>query len=155
MSRGTPKAIALRAALLATCWWAITEGEQKALGFGVLAVLLTLAVSLRTHRPRAFSLRGLAHFIPVFLWRSLTGAIDVAWRAFSPSMPLQPRVVEFRTRLPDGAPRVVLANVISLLPGSLCADLHGDVLSLHLLSETAGDERGLRELERTVGRLFP
>jgi multicomponent Na+:H+ antiporter subunit E len=70
-------------------------------------------------------------------------------------MPLQPMLVEYRTELPAGAPRVVFANVISLLPGSLCADLEDDVLTLHLLAESAADRRALQRLERTIGHLFP
>lgn len=155
MSRAYLKAAVARAAFLALCWWAITEGARDALGMGVFTVALAVALSLRTHPPQSMSLRGLAQFIPVFLWRSLTGAVDVARRAVSPSLPLQPVLLEYRTTLPAGAPRVVFANVISLLPGSLCADLEDDVLTLHLLVESATDTRGLQHLERTIGRLFP
>jgi multicomponent Na+:H+ antiporter subunit E len=155
MSRAYLKAAVARSAFLALCWWSITEGAREALAMGVLAVTLAVTLSLRIYPPQGMSLRGLVRFIPLFLWRSLTGALDVARRAITPSMPLQPMLVEYRTELPAGAPRVVFANVISLLPGSLCADLEDDVLTLHLLAESAADRRALQRLERTIGRLFP
>ena len=155
MSRAHLKAAAVRTAFLALCWWAVTEGARDALGMGVFTVALAVALSLRAHPPQSLSLRGLLLFLPVFLWRSLTGAVDVARRAVTPSLPLQPVLLKYRTGLPAGPPRVVFANVISLLPGSLCADLDDDVLTLHLLTESATDTRGLQHLERTIGRLFP
>ena len=155
MSPAYLKAAVVRTAFLALCWWAVTEGAREALGMGVFAVVLAVALSLRAHPPQSISLRGVLLFIPVFLWRSLTGAVDVARRAVAPSLPLQPMLVEYRTELPAGTPRVIFANVISLLPGSLCADMEDDVLTLHLLSDSAADKRGLQRLERTIGLLFP
>jgi multicomponent Na+:H+ antiporter subunit E len=147
-------ALVLRVALLGLCWWAISEGEPDALLIGALAVTLTAAFSLSMHPPAAFSLVGLLRFVPVFLWRSLAGGVDVARRALIPRMPIQPSLMEYRTELPEGLPRVVLANVISLLPGTLSADIDGDVLCLHVLSEDAGEEASLRRLERSVARIF-
>ena len=147
-------AFALRAVLLGLCWWAITEGEASALGVGALAVILATAFSLSLYPPAAFSLAGFLRFVPVFLWRSLAGGVDVARRALTPRMPIQPSLVEYRTELPDGLPRVVLANVVSLLPGTLSADINGDVLCLHVLSAGAGEEASLRRLERSVARIF-
>lgn len=147
-------AFALRGILLGACWWAIVEGDTASLGVGALAVTVTAAFSLSMHPPAAFSFVGFLRFVPVFLWRSLAGGVDVARRALAPRMPIQPSLVEYRTELPDGLPRVVLANVVSLLPGTLSADIRGDVLCLHVLSAGAGEEASLRRLERSVARIF-
>jgi multicomponent Na+:H+ antiporter subunit E len=121
---------------------------------GATAVALTTALSLSMHPPAAFSLGAFLRFVPLFLWRSLAGGLDVAGRALAPTLPIQPSLIEYRTELPEGLPRVVLANVVSLLPGTLSADFHGDTLMLHVLSEGAGDEADLRRLERSVARMF-
>lgn len=143
-----------RAVVLALCWWAIVEGDSDALGIGVVAVIIAVFLSLRMHAPQHFRLLGFLRFLPLFLWQSLVGGIDIARRALTPTMPLQPSLMQYRTQLPAGLPRVFLANVISLLPGTLSADLHDDVLTLHILSEAAGGEQGLRHLERAVARVF-
>jgi multicomponent Na+:H+ antiporter subunit E len=148
------RAIVFRTALLALCWWAITEGDRDALAIGGVAVAAALLLSLRLHAPVCFALPGLLRFLPLFLWRSLAGGVDVARRAFAPALPLAPALIEYRTRLPAGLPRVFLANVISLLPGTLSADLRDEILCLHVLSRDSVDEDGLRRLEQAVQRIF-
>jgi len=147
-------AIVGRTSLLAICWWAVTEGDPAAVGMGVVAVVPAVLLSLRAHAPEPFHFLALLRFLPVFLWRSLAGGIDVARRALMPDMRLQPTLVEYRTALPAGLPRVFLANVISLLPGTLSADIHGDRLSLHVLSDSNGSEDDLRRLELAVAPIF-
>jgi multicomponent Na+:H+ antiporter subunit E len=149
------RAVASRTLLFAVCWWAITEGEPSSWGVGGVAVIAALYLSLRLRPPRRLRVVALLQFIPLFLWRSLAGGLDVARRALSPAMPLQPALREFRTVLPAGLPRVVFANVVSLLPGTLCADLVEDRLCLHVLSDAADNEEDLRRLERGVARIFP
>jgi multicomponent Na+:H+ antiporter subunit E len=143
-----------RAVVLCLCWWAIAEGDPASFVVGVPAVLAALYLSFRLSPTQ--SLHGLAvlRFLPVFFWRSLVGGADVARRAVTPDLPIQPALREYRTQLPEGLPRVLFANVVSLLPGTLCADLQDDVLSLHILSESAGDDAGLRRLEKGVARIF-
>lgn len=148
------RAMIFRAVLLALCWWAITEGDRDALGFGALAVTVALLLSLRLHKPVHFGVLALLQFLPLFIWRSLAGGVDVARRALAPGPPLDPALVEYRTQLPAGLPRVFLANVISLLPGTLTADLRDEVLCLHVLSRDSVNEAGLRRLEDAVQRIF-
>ena len=53
----------------------------------------------------------------------LKGGVYVAWRAFDPRMPITPELIEYPLRLPPGLPRVILVNMVSLLPGTLSAEL--------------------------------
>lgn len=151
---GVP-AIAGRTLVFALCWWAVTEGDHSSWTVGCVAVLAAVFLSLRLRPPQPLHVVAILRFLPLFLWRSLAGGVDVARRALSPALPLQPKLREFRTTLPAGLPRVVFANVVSLLPGTLCADLRGDLLSLHILSDAADDEADLRRLERGVAAIFP
>jgi multicomponent Na+:H+ antiporter subunit E len=70
-------------------------------------------------------------------------------------MPLQPALQEYRTTLSPGLPRVLFANVVSLLPGTLSADIDGASLQIHVLDERAANIKSLRELEAAVARLLP
>ena len=143
-----------RALFLAACWWAVAEGNREAWVVGGPAVLVAVAVSWRLHPPYPVRIAGLLRFLPMFLWRSLAGGVDVAARALSPSLPIQPALIDFTTVLPVGLPRVVFANIVSLLPGTLSADIVDDTLRLHVLSGAAGAEGELRALERAVADLF-
>jgi len=148
-------AVAGRALVFALCWWAVTEGDNSAWTVGSVAVPAATFLSLRLRPPQPLRVIAVLQFLPLFFWRSLAGGVDVARRALMPGLPLQPRLREFRTVLPAGPPRVVFANVVSLLPGTLCADLRDDLLCLHILSDAADDEADLRRLERGIAAIFP
>jgi len=94
----------------------------------------------------------LAAFAPFFVWESLRGGVDVALRVVGPSLRVRPGFVAHRLRLPEGPARVSFANCVSLLPGSLAADLEGDELIVHLLD--VGTDAGLARLEAAVARVY-
>jgi multicomponent Na+:H+ antiporter subunit E len=91
-------------------------------------------------------------FFLYFVRDSILGGMDVAWRAFMPRLPIQPGLVELKLWLPPGLPRTVLIAVVSLVPGTLSAELADDTLHVHAL--TPGASRSLPALQRRVGRLF-
>jgi multicomponent Na+:H+ antiporter subunit E len=96
----------------------------------------------------------LLRFLGTFVARSARGGLDVARRALSPALPLSPGFVEVRTLLPEGAARVLLADVLSLLPGTVTVDLDGDRLLLHALEVGPQVEAEVRDLERRLADLL-
>jgi len=143
-----------RLLLFATLWTLLTEGDPGAVWFGVPVVVLATYLSLRLLPPAGMRPIALLRFLPLFFWLSLTGAWDVALRALRPRRPLQPGLADFDTRLAEGLPRVFFANAVSLLPGTLCADLHGSRLTVHLLDDSPAMRHSLAALEDAVARLF-
>ncbi|MEJ2602981.1 MAG: Na+/H+ antiporter subunit E, partial [Gammaproteobacteria bacterium] len=93
-------------------------------------------------------------FLPWFIHQSLAGAVDVAIRALRPAMPLAPGVIHYDLRLPAGASRVAVANVISMLPGTLSADLDGEHLVVHALDSDQDLEAMVRDLEPRIAGVF-
>jgi multicomponent Na+:H+ antiporter subunit E len=70
-------------------------------------------------------------------------------------LPIAPHLERFALRLPAGSPaRVVLASTINLLPGTLCAELHADHLTIHALTASSDIQANLTELEEVVAALF-
>lgn len=65
-------------------------------------------------------------------------------------MPLKPGMVEYTLRLPPGIGRVIMSNVMSLLPGILGVDLRGNVLVVNALDVDAAVEDELRQLEERI-----
>jgi len=144
-----------RGALFCVAWVALVGGDPGSWPFGLAAVIATVGLSLWLKPPAAMRLRlaGLIRFVPHFLMRSVMGGIDVARRALDPRLPIAPRMVGYRMRLPEGDPRVVLADVISLLPGTLATGMSGARLRVHALSvdqplagQLAGEERQIAGL---------
>lgn len=146
----------LRLTLLAGLWWAIAGGASESWLVGVPAVLAAAwaAGRLRARPGPGLSLGGLLSFIPFFLWESLRGGVDVARRTLGWRLRIRPGFTDYHVRLPHPSARVFFANSVSLLPGTLTADLDGERLHVHLLAEDLDATAELARLERAVARLF-
>lgn len=148
-------AFALRASALAILWWVLVEGRHDALWMAVPVVLAGAYVSVLLRADRARLRAGaLLRFTVFFLRESLRGGVDVALRAVRPQPRLRPALVAIRLRLPPGPARVLLADLMSLLPGTLSAALEDDRLIMHVLDERMPLEPSLRTAEAHVAGVF-
>lgn len=144
------------AAALALVWAMLTDWRLESWVFGAPAVLLGAGVGLvLPYRPSwRFSARGLLLFMAWFAVQSVRGGCDVALRAISPRPRLRPGFRSWPLTLPGGAPRVLFVNAITLLPGTLSAEVEGDLLTVHMLDTHADLDAELGHLERRVRALF-
>jgi multicomponent Na+:H+ antiporter subunit E len=119
-------------------WLVLSGGAISGLPFGIVTAAVAAWTSLRLLPAdgRRIRLHSAVLMLPGFLWRSIRGGVDVAWRAFHPKLPVAPGWLLWRTRLPEGGPRVTLGSELSLLPGTLVAGSRGDVLYVHCLDTT-------------------
>ncbi len=70
---------------------------------------------------------------------------------------IDPRLFTFRTRLKTDFARFVLANSITLTPGTVTIRVHGDLFYIHAITpKAAGDltSDAVSEMERRVARVF-
>lgn len=143
-----------RVVLFALVWWILANGAMDSWGVGVPVVLVAAGISVALLPPVSWSLIGVLRFVPFFLWRSLRGGVDVAWRALHPRLPISPTLFDYRLRLPPGLPRVFMANTVSLLPGTLSAELDDALLRIHVLDESGDFANELEALENQVAGVF-
>lgn len=118
------------------------------------AALLAIITSAALLPPAPLVWYELLRFVPFFLKRSLLGGADVAWRAFHPDMPIAPDLIEYPLRLPPGLPRVFMANTVSLLPGTLSAELGANCVKVHVLDGRKDFLSELEAVEQSVARMF-
>lgn len=137
-------------------WWVISEGSRRGLVFGVLAAALVTWFSASFFPGSAYRIRwrALPAFGAFFLVESVAAGVDVAGRLLRPSLPIQPGAITLGTRLPGGAPHWLLANTLSLLPGTLTVSLRGDALVLHGLDLRMDLQASVRKVEVRIARLF-
>ncbi|MDZ7803915.1 Na+/H+ antiporter subunit E [Thiohalophilus sp.] len=143
-----------RTAMFAVLWWLLTEGQPGSWGLGVPAVLLATLVSLLLVPRMTISIPALLRFIPFFLRHSLEGGMDVAGRALHSRLPITPVLVDYPLKLPEGLPRVVMINMVSLLPGTLSVEIDNDGLRVHVLDGNSDITVRLGILECRVAELF-
>jgi multicomponent Na+:H+ antiporter subunit E len=149
--------IVIRALALAILWRIITRGDLSSwvVGVPIVVAATLISVALLPRLPWRWRLSGLLRFVPYFLRKSMLGSIDVARRALHPRLPLAPILVEYPVRLHDSLARVFLVNTVSLLPGTLGAELHADHLTVHALDgSSAAITTELEFLEELIADLF-
>ncbi|MTW21869.1 Na+/H+ antiporter subunit E [Allochromatium palmeri] len=156
--KSTLAAILRRLVLFAGAWLVIAGTDPSSWIIGAPAVIAATWASLRLRQRDGAAPRVLAAlvFAPFFLWQSLKGGLDVAWRVMRPRMRIAPGVHNYRLRLAGTSARVVLLDTLSLLPGTLSADLRGDILTVHALDAADGRalDADIAGLEQRVGALF-
>lgn len=98
-------------------------------------------------------------YIPVFLLELVKANLDVARRVLSPKIPLNPGFVKIPTAIKSPYGRLILANSITLTPGTLSLDVDDDNVMIHWIDvkgET-GEERQKsvsQSFEKVLGGIF-
>jgi multicomponent Na+:H+ antiporter subunit E len=63
------------------------------------------------------------YYVPIFVWEVVKANLDVAYRILSPDMPIKPGIVKIKTRLKSDIGLTMLANSITLTPGTMSVDI--------------------------------
>lgn len=70
-------------------------------------------------------------YIFVFIGAMVKSNIDVMLRVLSPKLRIKPGIVRVKTKLKSPMARMILANTITLTPGTFVVDIKGDLLYIH------------------------
>jgi len=145
-----------RTALFVLAWIVVSEGDLGSLVMGVPFALLAavLSTALVPRGMPRIKAAGTLRYLRFFVVQSVLGGIDVAGRALRPSLPLDPGCIWYPIRVTGRPARVLFANTISLLPGTLSARIQGDRLEVHMLDRCDESIDGLVALEDRVGSVF-
>lgn len=145
-----------RVLIAAIAWWTLTGG---ALGWDAFAVgvpvVLAAASASAVLMPRVgWSWRGAIAFAAYFVRESLLGGLDVGRRALDPRMPLDPGVVRRPLRMQSDVARVMVANTLGLVPGSLTLEVDTDELVVHALDVGRDTVASVASIQRRVGAVL-
>ncbi|MCW8926998.1 MAG: Na+/H+ antiporter subunit E [Xanthomonadales bacterium] len=99
-------------------------------------------------------------YLFVLSYYVIKGGVDVSYRVLHPRMPIRPGIVRIRSILETDTGRAVLANCITLTPGTLTIDVTDDgVFYIHWLNVLSLEEEEvakqvLRRFEWYIKRIF-
>ena len=143
----------VRGTLFFALWMVLLQSIAPLdLAVGFVAAFLATRASLYLLPPESGRVRllALAMLVPRFCWQSLLAGVDVARRAFTPSMPLSTGFVAYRTAFPRGHARNNFATITSLMPGTVPCGDGPDTIEFHCLDtgqpvaeQMAAEERRL------------
>lgn len=77
--------------------------------------------------------------------------LDVAYRVLHPKMPIKPGIVVIKTELKQDLAKMILANSITLTPGTFTLDILGDNLLIHWINVKTED---VDEATKIIGEKF-
>ena len=148
-------------------FWLVLSGQYDALfvGMGVASAVLVTAL---THRILAASLgpatRGVAS-APVRVWRFVVYALwvlsrippagaQIAYYVLHPRMPIEPCELRFRTHLESQVALTLLANSITLVPGTLTVSIDDGEFTVHAFIPVSASDLANGSMQNRVGRVF-
>jgi len=78
-------------------------------------------------------------YLVIFIKNLILSNIDVAKRVIDPKLPINPGIVEIKTNLKEDYKKLILANSITLTPGTITMDVQGDSMFIHWIDVTTTD----------------
>jgi multicomponent Na+:H+ antiporter subunit E len=152
-------------------FWVILSGrfQTKYLVIGAVCAMLVAYLTQDLAQPerakrnqlgnRVYSvIGGIGRFILYcfwLLWNIVKSSIQVAYLVLHPKVPIQPGLLRLRTKLHNRTGHIILANSITLTPGTITVDFDDGTYAVHALVPSAAqsllDARMQSKLERIFG----
>lgn len=133
-------------------FWILLAGwqNQEIIVGAIVSLLLTMLFpkSRELFGEFKFSFKAiisLIQFIFVFTFELIKSNLDVALRVVKPTLPINPGIVKVKTKLKSRLGRVMLANSITLTPGTLTVETDGEDYYIHWIDVSSKDIEGATE----------
>lgn len=84
------------------------------------------------------------------IFKSAWQTIVLIW---SPKQIVEPEITSFRTKLKTGWGKVILANSITLTPGTITVDVRDDLMLVHCIDKSYGEGLEDSEMEHRVAHV--
>ena len=156
-------------------FWVALSGHlsREFLVLGALSAAMATLLTVRLYQPHDQTIAGhdfpplpnsffwlgktairFAAYLPWLMWEVLMSNLHVAYIVLHPRLPIDPSLVQFISPLTMEPAQVLLAQSITLTPGTVTLDLSRGRFLVHCLSVRS--KRGLGEggLQRRIGRVF-
>ena len=92
-------------------------------------------------------------FLVQLISEIIVANIQVAIIVLSKEMPIGPEVVEYKTKIKSDLLKTILANSITLTPGTMSVDIKEDTMLIHCLSKRYAESLEGNAFEKTLLRI--
>ena len=153
-------------------FWFLLSGQLHPilLGLGVVSSLLVARWSHDLLIGRVSKMpdpgRGLRiiAYLPWLLWQIILSNIYIIYLVLHPKMPIEPEIVRFKNTLKTDLGIVILANSITLTPGTVTIEGNHNEFVVHSIAKKTADDllagdmqarvRGIEGTEKEMERLY-
>lgn len=144
--------------ILMAIWLALTLSVAADELLTGVAVSLILTTSLHKNYQKIglpiLNIKKLYYILVyiIVLFKEIIAAnIDVAYRVIHPKLPINPGIVIIKTELKQDLAKMILANSITLTPGTFTLDIQEDKLLIHWINYKTDNEE---EATKKIGERF-
>ena len=151
-------------------FWIILSGrfEMKYLVMGAVCALLVTYLTQDLAAPAGTEGRSgsktaylysvgvgrFALYLGWLLWSVLESNLQVAYLVLHPKMPIRPGLLRLRTKLRNRTGHIMLANSITLTPGTITVDFDDGIYSVHALVPAAAQSLLDAKMQSKLERIF-
>lgn len=120
------------------------SGYDYTAGALLAPLILFLSMRISPIQLRYFSLKNvmwMLAYVPYLLYKIIQANIDVALRVLNPKLPINPGFIKVKVDSKDKLYKLMLANSITLTPGTLTCEIKDELLIVHTVDEKAYKNR--------------
>lgn len=153
---GLAHAVLLRLPVFWIFWGSLSEGEAL-WSWGLPTAVLATAVSLAAVPPMLTPFRTTLHtlsLVPRLFLEALVSGWDVARRAFLPSRPLDPDIIDVRIGCGEQAVAIAIGYAATVMPGTLALEVDRCSVRIHVIDRTQPNRQLIGSLERRLENVF-
>ena len=146
----------LKTLSLCLIWLLLTASfDLFHMGLGFLAAfgvawLNTDRATSRSAIPRS----RIVWYFPWLVGRILQSGFHLSAVILHPALPIDPKLIRYRTDLREEAGIVLLGNSITLTPGTITAEINSQELVVHAMDDKSADDLTSQRIEQKIAGLF-
>ncbi len=138
--------------------WLILSGKFKPFHMGLgLVVSFGVAWLNSGHADSPFRNLPLLRFLWYFPWlfgRIVRSSLHLTALILHPALPIDPKLIHYRTKLQGQTAIVLLGNSITLTPGTITAEVNAQELIVHAMDDASGHDLTSQRLEQKIAKVF-
>ncbi|MBM4330865.1 MAG: hypothetical protein FJ117_06500 [Deltaproteobacteria bacterium] len=116
--------------------------------------LLFSQTSLKNLKKRHLAGKNFILYIPWLIYQIFLANFHVIYLVLHPRMPIDPKIVRFKTKLKSDLSVVTLANSITLTPGTITVDIREGRYYVHALSKKVAHDLLTGDMENRVAKIY-
>jgi multicomponent Na+:H+ antiporter subunit E len=138
--------------------WVLLSGKIDAfhLSVGLLGAAVIAWVNTKPRHPDEppLPLMRLAAYAPWLFWQIMKSGLHITKVILDPQLPVNPKLIRYRTKLGNNHAVVLLANSITLTPGTVTTDVVSGELVVHALDDQSSGDLLSGTMEQKIDDVF-
>jgi len=93
-------------------------------------------------------------YVPWLFLRIVQSSLHLTKLILTRSLPIHPKLISYRSHLQHQGAIVLLANSVTLTPGTITVEVNGNHLLVHAIDEVAAEDLTSGRMERKIAGVF-